>query len=83
MTLVWRIASLAFAAVLLALWQILADQGVISRVFFPAPSRAFAVLGEWASSGELWQPLAGTVWRMLLGWGGAIILGVALGAAIA
>jgi sulfonate transport system permease protein len=83
MKLAWRMASLALAAGLVILWQILADQGVISRVFFPAPSRALAVLHEWASSGELWQPLAGTVWRMLLGWGAATIFGVALGAAIA
>ena len=83
MTFAWRIASLAFAAGLVVLWQLLADQVLVSRVFFPAPSRAFAVLGEWASNGELWHPLAGTVWRMLLGWGAATILGVALGAAIA
>jgi sulfonate transport system permease protein len=79
----WRLASLAFAAALIAAWQILADRGLVSRVFFPAPSRAFDVLQEWVASGELWQPLAGTVWRTLLGWGGATLLGVVLGAAIA
>jgi ABC-type nitrate/sulfonate/bicarbonate transport system permease component len=79
----WRLASLAFAAGLVGLWQLAADHGLISRVFFPAPSRAFDVLGEWAASGELWRPLAGTVWRTLAGWLGATALGVVLGAAIA
>ncbi len=83
MTPAWRMASVAFAAGLLMLWQVLGEQGVISRVFFPPPSRALAVLAEWVSSGELWQPLGGTVWRTLAGWGGATILGVALGAVIA
>ena len=40
----WRLASFAFAALLIALWQFAADHGLISRVFFPAPSRAFDVL---------------------------------------
>jgi ABC-type nitrate/sulfonate/bicarbonate transport system permease component len=79
----WFAASLAFAAALIALWQVLADHGLISRVFFPAPSRAFDVLAEWVGTSELWQPLAGTVWRTVVGWLGATLLGVVLGAAIA
>jgi sulfonate transport system permease protein len=79
----WRLASLAFAAGLILLWQVLSDHGVISRVFFPAPSRAFEFLWGWASSGELWHPLAGTIWRTLVGWLAATALGVVLGAAIA
>jgi sulfonate transport system permease protein len=79
----WRLASFAFAAGLILLWELLSDWGVISRVFFPAPSRAFSVLREWIGSGELWHPLAGTVWRTLAGWLGATALGVILGAAIA
>jgi sulfonate transport system permease protein len=79
----WFAASLAFAAALVALWQVLADHGLISRVFFPAPSRAFDVLAEWVGTSELWQPLAGTVWRTVVGWLGATALGVILGAAIA
>ncbi len=78
-----RAASLLFFAALIALWQILADAGLVSRVFFPAPSRAWAVLQEWAGSGELWSPLLGTIWRTMLGWGGAALLGIAIGAAIA
>ena len=79
----WFAASLAFAAALIALWQVLADHGLISRVFFPAPSRAFDVLSEWVGTSELWHPLAGTVWRTVVGWLGATLLGVVLGAAIA
>jgi ABC-type nitrate/sulfonate/bicarbonate transport system permease component len=78
-----RLAGILFAAALVALWQVVADAGVVSRVFLPAPSRSFSVLWGWIGSGELWQPLAGTIWRMLLGWLGACMLGVALGAAIA
>ena len=83
MNLAWRSASFAFAAGLILLWQVLADAGILSRVFFPAPSRAFDVLREWIASSELWQPLAGTVWRTFAGWLGATLLGVTLGAAIA
>ena len=79
----WRLASFAFAALLIALWQFAADHGLISRVFFPAPSRAFDVLREWVESGELWLPLAGTVWRTFAGWIAATVLGVILGAIIA
>jgi sulfonate transport system permease protein len=79
----WRIASFAFAAGLIGLWQLAAEYNLVSRVFFPAPERIFAVLGEWFASGEVWEPLGGTVWRTLAGWLGATVLGVALGGAIA
>jgi sulfonate transport system permease protein len=79
----WLIASLLFAAALVSLWELLSQHGFISKVFFPAPSRAFAFLGEWASGGELWGPLLGTIWRTLVGWLGATVIGVVLGAAIA
>lgn len=79
----WRIASLGFAALLIAAWELAVDHGLVSRVFFPAPSRSWAVLEGWIESGELWGPLAGTVWRTLAGWLAASIVGVALGAAIA
>ena len=81
--LAWRLGSLAVAALLIALWQFLADRGLVSRVFFPAPSRAFDVLQGWVESGEVWGPLAGTVWRTVAGWLAATVIGVVLGAAIA
>ena len=66
----WRLASLAFAAALVGLWQLAADHGLISRVFFPAPSRAFDVLGGIGYLGNLaleraeawflrWRPAVG------------------------
>lgn len=71
-----------FAAALLLAWQVLADQKIISPVFFPSPSRTLQELYRQAVEGELWPPLAATSLRMFYGWALASLLGVVLGAAI-
>ena len=77
----WLI-GLSLPVLLIVIWQILADARVLSPVFFPAPSRAVGVLIGRVADGSLWPPLFATVWRMLLGWLLAGLLGIVLGAMI-
>jgi ABC-type nitrate/sulfonate/bicarbonate transport system permease component len=74
--------ALAFAAALLLAWQGLAESGVISPVFFPAPSRAFDVLASRFADGSIWPSIEATSLRMLVGWAFASLLGIVIGAAI-
>jgi ABC-type nitrate/sulfonate/bicarbonate transport system permease component len=71
-----------FAAALLLTWQVLADQKIISPVFFPSPSLTLRELYRQVVEGEIWRPLAATSMRMFYGWAVASLLGVVLGAAI-
>jgi len=79
----WAAASLAFLVAVVLAWQLVADAKLVNPMFLPAPDRAFATLAGWVESGELWDPLGRTVWRMFAGWIAASLAGVALGAAIA
>ena len=79
----WPAASLGFLAAALLAWKFASDAKLINPLWFPAPERAVGVLVDWIRSGELWDPLGKTVWRMLAGWLAASLAGVALGAAIA
>ena len=74
--------ALLFALAVLLVWQVLADQKLISPVFFPSPLRTLAELARQFAAGEIWAPLTATSVRMLYGWALASLLGVVLGAAI-
>jgi len=71
-----------FALGLLSLWQLLAEQKVISPVFFPSPLRTLGALGRQITEGTLWAPFGATSLRMLYGWAAASIGGGLIGAAI-
>jgi sulfonate transport system permease protein len=77
-----RLAAIAFALALLALWQVLAYSNRISPVFFPPPSRSLQALYELFASGREWRPLGATLERMAFGWILASIAGLILGAII-
>jgi sulfonate transport system permease protein len=77
-----RVGAVAFAAGLLAAWQLLADARLVSPVFFPAPSRAIGELFARLVDGSAWPSIEATVARMLFGWLSASLLGIVLGAAI-
>lgn len=79
------LAWLGSAAVMLAiigLWQLAADAGLISPVFFPGPDRSFGALWEQMAGGEFWHAFVETFRRMALGFVTASLVGVAAGAAI-
>lgn len=75
--------SLALLAALLGLWALASHGQWVSRVFLPTPEAVAASLIEGLGpKGELAGFTASTVARMLIGWGLAALLGVALGALI-
>ena len=78
----WRVASLAVAAVLVWVWQLIADLKLVSPVFLPGPDRAWASLVRGFTTGDLMEKLTGTLTHMALGWFVASVAGVALGALI-
>lgn len=78
----WRVASFAFAAALIGLWQLIADLKLVSPVFLPGPDRAWAALLRGFTNGTLWDKTLGTLEHMFFGWLVASIAGIALGAMI-
>jgi sulfonate transport system permease protein len=74
-------ASLAVLAALFGLWWSASHGGWISRVFLPTPEATLASLAE-GLAGEWGAYTAATLQRMVLGFGLAALLGVALGVAI-
>jgi ABC-type nitrate/sulfonate/bicarbonate transport system permease component len=77
-----KLAALIFAAAVVLLWQYLADLRLISPIFFPSPSRAIDVLIYRVEDGSIWDPLAATSLRMVIGWMLASAAGVVIGATI-
>jgi ABC-type nitrate/sulfonate/bicarbonate transport system permease component len=83
MTGFWRFAgSAAVALVLIGLWQLGADAGLISPVFFPGPDRSFGTLWEQLHEPEFWHAFVETLRRMALGFVSAALIGIAAGALI-
>lgn len=79
----WRfIGSAAVALALIGLWQLGADAGLISPVFFPGPDRSFGTLWEQLHEPEFWHAFAETSRRMALGFVSASLIGIAAGALI-
>ena len=79
----WICVSIGFLAAVLFAWKLAADAKLINPLWFPGPDKSFRALAGWIGSGELWDPLGKTVWRMFAGWIAATVAGVVLGAAIA
>ncbi len=79
---IWFLASLAFTACLIALWQLASATGVASPIFLPAPTRVWDALVAGFSSGAMPAKLGATTARVFAGWVLASLLGVALGALI-
>jgi sulfonate transport system permease protein len=76
------LGSVAVALALIGLWQLGANTGVISPVFFPGPDRSFGTLLEQLHDPEFWGVVGETVRRMALGFVSASLVGIAAGAAI-
>jgi NitT/TauT family transport system permease protein len=78
----WWSALVILAA--LALWEIAARAGWISRLFFPPPSTILLTLGRMMLTGKLWPALALTLYRLALGVvigaGSGLLLGWLMGA---
>lgn len=78
-----RIMMFISPVVLLLIWQVAAELGVIDQRFFPAPSRIFANFEELVANGTLWKNTLASLQRFALGClvGGvpALFLGIAMG----
>jgi ABC-type nitrate/sulfonate/bicarbonate transport system permease component len=78
----WLAASFAVALGFVVLWQAVADAKLISPLFLPGPDRAWASLVNGFRNGDLAGKWLGTVQRMVYGWLGASVAGIAFGAMI-
>jgi sulfonate transport system permease protein len=78
----WAVASIAVGIGLVLLWQIAADLKLLPPAFFPGPDRTWKAFTHAAASGDLAPRIYATVWRMLIGWALASVLGVLLGSLI-
>jgi ABC-type nitrate/sulfonate/bicarbonate transport system permease component len=67
---------------ILALWWAVSHLQWVSKVFLPTPEATAASLFEGLSSGDLSAFTGETIYRMLMGWLLASVLGVGLGALI-
>ena len=74
------IYSLAMLAAVGALWWMSSQFNWVSRVFLPSPGRAFDCLVDGIRNGQLLAFTLATMWRMVVGWLLASLLGIALGA---
>ena len=70
-----------FAALILA-WQLGCRYGVISPIALPAPSQVAGAFVDLVRSGTLWQHLAASLERLVVGWTLGTALGVAVGLSI-
>lgn len=80
-TVTW-FGGVAVGIAIVGAWQLLANAGVISPVFFPGPDRSFGVLWEQLHDPEFWVTFRETLRRMALGFVSATVAGVAVGGAI-
>jgi sulfonate transport system permease protein len=77
-----RFAGVAFIVALVALAELACKLGFISPAIFPPPHVTWAALVANVAGGDEWKPLGSTIEHMLLGWGGACLGGIALGALV-
>jgi NitT/TauT family transport system permease protein len=61
------LVSLAIAAVAIGGWEVVARAGMVSKLFFPAPSVIARTIFGMLQGGRLAQDVAGTVGRLLTG----------------
>jgi NitT/TauT family transport system permease protein len=73
------VLPVAFALLLLAIWEILSREGVIDPIIVPAPSEIFDSLGQLLTADYLMRHLLSTLWATLAGFAlgslGAFLIG--------
>lgn len=78
----WLIAPWLLPLTLFALWQTGASQGWISPQVLPPPAFVWDTLRDLVTSGDLWLNLRASLLRVLVGFAGGSLLGLALGTAM-
>jgi ABC-type nitrate/sulfonate/bicarbonate transport system permease component len=75
------IGPLVFIGLIL-FWEFGSQKGFISPLVLPAPSEAWAAFMDLVNSGLLWQHLAASLQRLVIGWSTGTFLGVIIGTLI-
>lgn len=80
----WSLAwpKLAALAIALGVWQAVVASGWKPEFVLPGPAKVLDALREEASSGRLWTALSSTGRRATIGFGLALGIGIAVGAAV-
>jgi sulfonate transport system permease protein len=81
--LLWLGGSAVVTAILIAVWQFIANLKLLPAVFFPGPDVTWRAFVKGMTTGELLPAALTTLGQMLSGWSSAAVLGVLLGGAIA
>jgi NitT/TauT family transport system permease protein len=78
-----RILSIFSPVLLLVLWEVLVQTGLLDKRFFPAPSSIVGTFTNLVTSGDLWKHLQASITRILIGFAlgaiPAIFLGISMG----
>ena len=74
-----NIKALAFLAIILLLWEIVFQLGIVNRALFPGPSKVLEAALEWLFSGNLANDAFTSLWRLAIGLGIGAALGTLLG----
>ncbi|MGV3637912.1 MAG: hypothetical protein ACO1NQ_09720 [Flavobacteriales bacterium] len=78
--LLWGLASIGFAALLVFIWHLASAYKLVAPVFLPPPGAAFQALVIGMQDGRLSSATAETLERIFLGWLLASGLGIVIGA---
>jgi NitT/TauT family transport system permease protein len=78
-----RLLSIFSPVLLLILWEVLVQVGILDKRFFPAPSSIVGTFTNLVTSGELWKHLTASISRILIGFAmgaiPALLLGITMG----
>lgn len=72
-------AGVGLIALLLVLWWLVTQLGLVSRIFLPSPVAVLAELQRQASTGLLWQDMGASIYRIMTGWVISTLLAVPIG----
>lgn len=76
------VVSLAVMVILVIIWEIGCQTGIIHPLVLPAPSEAATAFMELLESGMLWKHLNASLSRLVIGWTAGTVLGIAVGFSI-
>ncbi|MFC5992161.1 ABC transporter permease [Limoniibacter endophyticus] len=68
--------------ILIGLWELGSQSGIISPIALPAPSEVFGAFKDLVQTGQIWTHLQASLYRLSVGWFFGSLLGVAAGLAI-
>ncbi len=73
------LVSLISVFVLLLIWEGICRSGAVSSLFLPAPTQIIGALIDMIREGEIWESLAASLYRIIIGFALGGIFGLAVG----